>query len=89
VPVYAGEMAAIRTALEYVKQLSSVTGKRKHAIFSDSLSSIAALKRGSCQARPNLFGETIASVAGTDADTVLVWVPSHIGVAGNEKADQL
>jgi hypothetical protein len=65
-------MATLRRALEYVKQLSTGPGKRKYPTFSDSLSAIAASKKGSCQARPNLFGKAIRSIAGMEADTVLV-----------------
>lgn len=82
-------MATLRRALEYVKQLSTGPRKRKYPIFSDSLSAIAAPKKGSCQARPNLFGKAIRSIAGKEADTVLVGVPTHVSVPGSEKADQL
>ena len=89
VSVYAGELSALRLALEYIKQLSTLTGQTRFAIFSDSLSAIKSLQAGRCRNRPNLFNEMLYAMSGTDVDTVLVWLPSHIGIEGNEKADQL
>jgi hypothetical protein len=41
------------------------------------------------QRRPNLFDDALEAMSRTDAETSLVWVPSHIGIEGNEKADRL
>jgi exonuclease III/ribonuclease HI len=89
VSVYAGELAAIQTAMESIKQLAKCNGNGKFAIFSDSLSAIAAFRSGKCNTRPNLFSHALYAINGVEADIVLVWVPSHIGIEGNELADTL
>ena len=89
VSVYAGELAAIQTALMAIKQLVKCSDNRGFAIFSDSLSAIAAFRSGKCPARPNLFDHALYAIGGAETDIVLVWVPSHIGIDGNEKADRL
>lgn len=89
VSVYAGELAAIRLAYEYVRQISEKTGLGRFAIFSDSLSAIASIRAGRCKTRPNLFNDILHSMSVTEADVVLTWVPSHIGLEGNELADKL
>jgi hypothetical protein len=61
----------------------------RFTIFSDSLSSIKAVEVGRCRSRPNLFNDALEAMSRTDAETALVWVPSHIGIEGNEKADRL
>ena len=58
-------------------------------IFSDSLSSINALETGQSKCRPNLLNEVLELITKIPNKIVLVWVPSHIGISGNEAADKL
>jgi ribonuclease HI len=89
VSVYAGELSAIKLALECAKQIFDHTGQNKFAIFSDSLSSVQSIERGQSLACPNLFNQILEALHESAIDTVIVWVPSHIGIFGNEKADRL
>lgn len=89
VTVYAGELSAIRLAVEGVKQLSVKMGYQRFAIFSDSLSAIAAFREGRCGTRPNLFNDVMLSLRGLAVDLTIIWIPSHVGIPGNEEADRL
>jgi ribonuclease HI len=89
VSVFAGELAAIRLAFEYVSQLSKASGQARFTIFSDSLSAIKTVQKGHCTSRPKLFHQLLEVISKSDAETTLVWVPSHIGIHGNEQADRL
>jgi hypothetical protein len=72
-----------------VKELTETTGWKRFAIFSDSLSSKQSFETGRSQSRPNLFTEIIDRLYDMVSEIVLIWVPSHIGIQGNEKADAL
>jgi hypothetical protein len=89
VSVFAGELAAIRLAFEYVSQLSKASGQARFTIFSDSLSAIKTVQKGHCTSRPKLFHQLLEVISKSNAKTTLVWVPSHIGIHGNEQADRL
>jgi hypothetical protein len=57
----------------------------RFTILSDSLSAIEAVEVGRCRSRPNLFNDALEAMSKADAETTLVWVPSHIGIEGNER----
>jgi len=83
--VYAAELTAIKTALEYINENN--IGK-KVAIFTDSLCAAESVKLQKCTARPTLLNELlqVTNKIGEDKVTI-IWVPSHVGVRGNEEAD--
>ena len=59
-------------------------------IFTDSLSSLQALDSNNCdhtfiQDILKLFNDCLS----VNKKVVLAWVPSHVGIKGNEKADEL
>jgi ribonuclease HI len=89
VTVYAGELSAIGLAFQWIKTLSSYTGCTKFAIFTDSLSSVQSFVTGHSASRQDLMNAILDSINGTDNETTLVWVPSHVGILGNERADRL
>ena len=59
------------------------------SVFSDSLSALQAIKHNSQSSREDVVKEIVVvchQLIGTDI--VLQWVPSHVGVPGNESADR-
>ena len=59
-------------------------------IFTDSLSSLQAFDSNNCdhpfiQDILKLFNDCLS----VNKKVVLAWVPSHVGIKGNEKADEL
>ena len=88
VAIHTAEMMAIRQALQYL-----ITEKPKTAvIYSDSLGALQSLDRGESRTRPNLTREVIElnhSINTSETATRLQWVPSHVGLGGNERADRL
>lgn len=86
VSVYAGEMAAIRLAIQSV---AKVTGDAPVAVFSDSLSAVRSIESHHSSSRPNILQDILVSTSSIKSGVTLVWVPSHIGIHGNEIADRL
>jgi len=82
------ELIAIRQALIWISKQTN--GNKNYTILSDSLSSIQAIQSGTSKARPDLIEQvrTILTVIEAKGISVtLTWLPSHVGVIGNERAD--
>jgi len=59
------------------------------SIFSDSYSCLQAIASGKSICRPNLLLEVIGLISKYTKNVNHVWLPSHIGIKGNELADTL
>jgi ribonuclease HI len=85
--VYTAELIAIKIALEYLVEIK----QENSVIFSDSLSVLQTFKHGSPGSNPPLTDEIrylVRLLNNANADNVsFAWVPSHVGVSGNEAAD--
>ncbi|KAL1452442.1 hypothetical protein WDU94_006674 [Cyamophila willieti] len=81
--IFSVELMAIFYATEYIKR----TNINNITICSDSLSSLHALEHDN-NAHPmcNLIVENVMK---SKKDIVFTWVPSHVGIHGNERADLL
>jgi len=84
--VFTGELAAIRLAMQTAKQLDPNV---PIAIFSDSLSAIRCLSNEHSTSRPQMLQEIYHLSHDLKQEIKLIWVPSHIGIPGNEMADRL
>ncbi|XP_076439394.1 uncharacterized protein LOC143278477 [Babylonia areolata] len=84
--VYTAELTALVLGLKMV--LSSK--QKRFMIFSDSLSALEAI---ACRniTHPKLleFYETFTLATKKGYEVVLAWVPGHVGIRGNERADLL
>jgi len=59
-------------------------------MFSDSLSVLPSIKEGICKSRPSLFNELSDLLNRLIPNKVkFTWIPSHIDINGNERADRL
>ena len=89
--VYAGELEAIHMAITHAKELATeITGCR---IFTDSqpaIKSIAKPRRQSGQSIIKRILDEIEELQRTKSAYTLSfeWVPGHVGIEGNEKADE-
>lgn len=81
--VFSGELFAILQAVRAIK-----TGERV-AICTDSLASVHAISKTYAK-HPLVHSihEHYNGIAASGAELTLIWVPSHKGIKGNEKADQ-
>ena len=63
---------------------------KKVTIFTDSLSSVAALKANTESEAPELIDQiltTTTELMKKDCHVEVSWIPAHVGIPGNEKAD--
>ena len=84
--IFTAELQALKMAFNIVKNCDW----DRFIIFTDSLSSLQALDSNNCdhpfiQDILKLFNDCLS----VNKKVVLAWVPSHVGIKGNEKADDL
>ena len=87
ISVYATELTAILHALIWIK--SNNREFSNYVIFSDSLSALMAIG-GSNSVRKDLINKIIyvnKSLMDRGLNIIFEWVPAHVGIVGNEKAD--
>jgi ribonuclease HI len=76
-------MIAIKLALITAKNLPGPI-----AIATDSLSSIKSIQSGHTKSNPIILNNIKAFASQLNTDLKIIWIPSHIGIPGNE-ADRL
>ena len=84
--IFTAKLQALKMAFNIVKNCDG----DHFIIFTDSLSSLQALDSNNCnhpfiQDILELFNDCLS----VNKKVVLAWVPSHVGIKGNEKADEL
>jgi len=78
--IYTAELFAVKLALLYI---------RKRIIFTDSLSALQSLESQKIHHPVVLSILTVIHYLHTNNfDVILCWIPSHVGILGNEKADR-
>ena len=86
--IYTAELIAIQQALNYIDtDISS-----RYIIFSDSLGVVRSIETGESRSRINLIDEIrtkIIELMKEGKEIEVHWLPSHVGVHGNEEADKL
>jgi len=62
----------------------------KFAIFSDSLSVLTSIKESCSQSRHAFLNNLLSHLNNLDSNQInFIWIPNHIDVIGNDKADAL
>ncbi|XP_041927035.1 uncharacterized protein LOC121690512 [Alosa sapidissima] len=86
--VFTVELYAILMAVQWTEQIQT----RKVLICSDSVSAINSLGKGLSKSRQDLIYEillAIRAVKRRGVEMSFLWVPAHVGIRSNEKADKL
>jgi ribonuclease HI len=87
--VFSAEISAIRMALDHIH----IFPRGRYLILSDSLSSLMAMRsrRIACKAHPWVYEskQIYWDLQQLNYDVKLMWIPSHVGISGNEVADGL
>ena len=97
VSIFTAELVAILMALNFFNDLCQppmavfFSSSFFLFLFSDSLSALQAIKHNSQSSREDAVKEIVVvchRLITRGTDIVLQWVPSHVGVPGNESADR-
>ena len=84
--ILTAELTALKTALGLIANFAH----NQFIIFSDSLSALEAIKnRKFDNPLINDIFEQLCNLLSQEKHVVLAWVPSHIGIPGNERADKV
>ena len=84
--IFTAELQALQMAFELIEN----SHDHQFIVFTDSLSSLLALQ-GHEQKHPCVMAlrEAYSNLVSLRKSVVLTWVPSHVGIHGNEKVDTL
>jgi len=87
--VFTAEIFAIKSALDFIAEKP----QGAYLILTDSLSSLMALesRKFSCKSHPIVLQckQTYHTLKVSGHDVALAWVPAHVGILGNEIADEM
>ena len=81
--IFTAEMHSIKIAIEQAKSKNA-----NYLILTDSLSVLQAMK-GQDPTKHHILADIFQILENNKGNIVLEWIPSHVGIKGNEKADQL
>ena len=84
--IYAAELAAINLAVNWLIDQDTPTSA---VIFTDSLSLLNSLKVQKSNSHPVAMTHLLDCISKLEAKTIFAWIPSHVGVRGNEYVDSL
>ena len=82
--IFSAEMHALKMAVDHVDSLK----KPQNVIFTDSRSVIESLHNRTDHPTGRYIIHKMHTLRTQNISTEICWVPSHIGINGNEKADQ-
>ena len=88
---YRAEMVALRAALTHLRD-HPAHDEDPVVLCTDSQTALAKLRRGPPGQEAQIGAEIwrlLAGLASADRPFILLWVPSHCGLPGNERADTL
>jgi len=86
--IFTAEMLAIKDTLIWVKlNISQIN--QPITIFTDSKSSLEAIKSTKTKNTTNVAKDIKSLLNDINKMIILVWIPSHTNIKGNEKADSL
>ena len=86
ISIYKAELHGIQTAIDLIIRdgyTDSVT------IFTDSLSCVKSVQTKHTCTNPSTLGKIYCQAAKLKIRPTVVWIPSHVGIAGNEIVDGL
>ena len=90
ITIFTAELVAIKLALMWLNQnIANVGLSRDVVIFSDSLSALSAIKAGHYARNSKMVNEVHCAINEIVPSVILVWIPSHVGIKGNERVDRL
>jgi ribonuclease HI len=88
---FLAEISAIRMALEL--EHIQICPRGRYLILSDSLSSLMAMRSRqiTCKTHPWVYEskQICWDLQLLNYDVKIMWIPSHVGISGNEVADEL
>lgn len=84
ITIYKAELFAIYYSLLYVASQYSL---KKISVYSDSLSSVTSIATCSSTANPTILNNILSIITLNKLQVRVTWIPSHIGISGNERAD--
>jgi len=87
VSIYAAELTAIQMALDWLSSAARLS--QDVVIFSDSLSSVQSFRSCRSASQPLIFSQALKSVYQLQQTVTFAWIPSHVGIRGNEIVDAL
>lgn len=87
---YSGECMALLHTLKWIAR-SEIEWKEGKSILicTDSRSLTDALKQGNWKDTDHWLRESKRTLIGIKSQITLMWIPSHVDIPGNEKADEL
>ena len=84
--IYEAELHAIKLAVDWLLKHGKGT---RATIFTDSLSVIQSLQSLSSFSQSSSLNELLVTIDTLETAPTFVWIPSHAGIYGNEKADKM
>jgi len=90
ITISTAELTAIKLALLWVSEnRDRVISRRSISLYSDSLYAVQAIKNERTDCRPNMLNEIYEHVNSIENNIIITWIPSHVGIKGNEVADRI
>lgn len=86
--IFAAELTAVQNAIRWLTKNRVYEG-REITVFTDSLSTLQSIRSKRSGSRPSQLASVLCDIAQVPVRVSLVWIPSHVGIPGNEAADRL
>ena len=87
---YGGECVAMLRAALWIREREKESEQSaRYMILTDSESLVNSLENPSWKVKDEWLLRVKDTLASTKSQITIMWIPSHVGIEGNEKADQL